>query len=125
MGKIRFEAKNVRVTGIHKEMVDFGNGPTAHLTLEVSDEAEKYPITVAVNFWGDDAKALGHITEGTLVDVQGRIKSKGYTDKNGKQRFGTNVNGTDLTVVGAQESDAGFGDVAPAPEPPQEIEIPF
>ena len=121
MGKNHFEVEG-SVKEIHKEMVDFGKGPTPHLVMTVKEEGD-YGKDVAVNFWGDNAKSLGNTDLGVIVKVSGSMKSRKnkFMGKDGKEKtmFNTSLSGKDLNVVGLLSESA-------MTEPPgPEVEIPF
>jgi single-strand DNA-binding protein len=62
--------------------------------------------------WGNQAKACGdHLTKGRQVYVEGRLATRKWTDKDGKDRYSTEVVAENVRFLGsAGERRASAGD---------------
>lgn len=49
--------------------------------------------------------AAQHLSKGSQVYVEGRIKTKNWTDKDGVERYTTQVDATELKFLGKRERD--------------------
>lgn len=47
-----------------------------------------------------------HLNKGTQVYVEGRIKTKKWTDKDGQDRYTTQIEATELKMLGKRERDS-------------------
>jgi len=67
--------------------------------------------------WGNQAEACGrHLAKGRQVYVEGKIKTRKWTDKEGKERFTTEVVAADVRFLGSAPAkksepadDLGYG----------------
>lgn len=67
--------------------------------------------------WGNQAEACGrHLAKGRQVYVEGKIKTRKWTDKEGKERFSTEVVASDVRFLGSAPAkksepadDLGYG----------------
>ena len=89
---------------------------------ERQEETEWHRIT----FFDRMAEIAGeYLKKGRPVYVEGRLKTRKYTDKEGVEKYTTEIHATDLQLLGAREgggSDADMGAgaqqrSAPAPRP--------
>jgi single-strand DNA-binding protein len=56
--------------------------------------------------WGNQAEACGrHLAKGRQVYVEGKIKTRKWTDKDGKERFTTEVVAADVRFLGSAPKD--------------------
>ncbi len=92
-------------------------------TGEMVEETEWHRVT----FFGRLAEiASQYLKKGRPVYVEGRIKTNKYTDKNGVERFSTDVIASEMQLLGGREGmgepsqgedDGGYSRQAPAPAP--------
>ncbi|OIP17023.1 MAG: single-stranded DNA-binding protein [Comamonadaceae bacterium CG2_30_57_122] len=88
---------------------------------EMVDETEWHRVT----FFGRLAEiASQYLRKGRPVYVEGRIKTNKYTDKNGVERYSTDVIASEMQLLGDREGrgepsqgedDGGYSRQAPAP----------
>ncbi len=70
---------------------------------EMKDETTWFRVT----FWGRQAEiASQYLAKGRQVYVEGRLRARDWTDKEGRQRTSLEVFGTDLRLLGNRSDDA-------------------
>jgi len=77
--------------------------------------------------WRRLAEVAGeYMNKGTLVYVEGRLKTRSWEDRDGNKRWTTEIVARDIMMLGGRGESAGGsgGDLAP-PEPPPEDDVPF
>ncbi|BCO28930.1 single-stranded DNA-binding protein [Rhodoferax lithotrophicus] len=92
-------------------------------TGEMVEETEWHRVT----FFGRLAEiASQYLKKGRPVYVEGRIKTNKYTDKNGVERYSTDIIASEMQLLGGREGmgepsqgddDGGYSRQAPAPRP--------
>ena len=66
-----------------------------------------------------------YLGKGSLVYVEGRLRTRSWEDKDGNKRWTTEIIARDLQMLGSRPSAGeGSGDLQP-PEPPIEDDVPF
>jgi len=71
--------------------------------------------------WGKLAEFCGeYLSKGRLVYIEGRLRSRTWEDRNGNQRTTTEVNATDIVLLGRRPEEAPEEAL---PETPEEGEI--
>ena len=88
-------------------------------TGELVEETEWHRVT----FFGKLAEIVGqYLKKGRSVYVEGRIKTRKYTDKDGVEKFATDIIANDMQMLGSREGrgepsgdDEGGGYSRPAP----------
>jgi single-strand DNA-binding protein len=88
-------------------------------TGEMVDETEWHRVT----FFGKLAEIVGqYLKKGRSVYVEGRIKTRKYTDKDGVEKFATDIIANEMQMLGSREGmgepsgdDEGGGYSRPAP----------
>src|SRR5512140_3239028 len=98
-----------------------------------------------VNVWGEQAEnCQKYLAKGRMVYVEGRLQTRKWQDKEGKDRYSTEIVADRVTFLGGQGPGAeggpgasrgkrAWGDEAPAPAaadgpsgpPPSDDDIPF
>jgi single-strand DNA-binding protein len=84
---------------------------------ERQEETEWHRVT----FFERMAEIAGeYLKKGKSVYVEGRLKTRKYTDKDGVEKYSTDIIATDMQLLGSREGagmggDEGGGDSAPAP----------
>src|SRR5205814_5565065 len=79
---------------------------------EMKDETTWFKVT----FWGRQAEvASQYLTKGRQVYIEGRLRAREWTDKDGRVRTSLEVNGSELQMLGTRDQESpGAG--APAPQ---------
>ncbi len=73
--------------------------------------------------WGKLAEFCGeYLSKGRLVYIEGRLRSRTWEDRNGNQRTTTEVNATDIVLLGRRPEEAPE-EAHPETETPEEGEI--
>lgn len=81
-------------------------------TGDVKEETEWHRIT----FFGKLAEIVGqYLKKGASVYVQGRLKTTKYTDKDGVEKYATNIIAETMQMLGGRQADDSGQDSAPAP----------
>jgi len=65
--------------------------------------------------------AAQYLKKGSQVYIEGRIKTRKWTDKEGQERYTTEIEATDMTMLGKREglgAPAGGGEAPPDYQPP-------
>jgi single-strand DNA-binding protein len=82
---------------------------------ERQEETEWHRVT----FFDRMAEIAGeYLKKGRPVYVEGRLKTRKYTDKDGVEKYSTEIVATDMQLLGGREGGGGGGDdmgSAPAP----------
>lgn len=69
-----------------------------------------------VSFWNQKADVvMNYLRKGSPVYVEGRLSVRTYVDKDGKDRYSLEVQGSELTLIGSRENSEGGGSAAAAP----------
>ena len=122
--------------GNDPEVNDFGDGIVCNLSVATSrryndrngqqvEETEWH----RVSFFGRTAEiARDYLHKGSQCYVEGRLRTRKYTDKNGVEKYATEVVGQTLQLLdrrGDSQQDEGF-DSAPrrAPQAPRQAAAP-
>lgn len=67
-----------------------------------------------VSFFGRLAEIVGeYLKKGRSVYIEGRLKTRKYTDKDGVEKYATDIIASEMQMLGGREG----GDEAPAPRP--------
>lgn len=75
-----------------------------------------------INFFGRTAEVVGqYLKKGSLVYVSGKIKTRKYTDKDGIDRYATEIQGNELKMLGGSASTEHD---EPRPEPRRQAATP-
>ena len=81
--------------------------------------------------WRRLAEVAGeYMNKGTLVYVEGRLKTRSWEDRDGNKRWTTEIVARDIKMLGGRGERAGGavsgGDLAPPESPPEpEDDVPF
>lgn len=61
--------------------------------------------------------ASQYLQKGSEVYVEGSLKTRKYTDKDGQEKYSTEINATSMQMLGGkpQEQDGGYGGNSPQP----------
>ena len=80
-----------------------------------------------VAYFGKVAEIVGqHITKGSMIYVEGRLETRKYTDKDGVEKYATQIVGDQMRMLGGgQQQDGGQQPQArPAPTAPRPAPAP-
>ena len=72
-----------------------------------------------VTFFGKLAEIVGqYMKKGRSVYIEGRLKTRKYTDKDGVEKYATDIVATEMQLLGGREGGAGGGgdEVGEAPQ---------
>jgi single-strand DNA-binding protein len=91
-----------------------------------------------VVLWGRTAEIAGeYLRKGSMAYVEGKLRTRKWTDKEGQERYTTEIVGDRLQLVGGRREDAGNpdspshagggggGDMGPMPDADFDDDIPF
>lgn len=68
-----------------------------------------------VVFWGKLAEICAqYLTKGSQVYVEGKIQTKKYTDKDGAEKYSTEIKGDVMKMLGSKSARNESGDEGPA-----------
>lgn len=93
-------------------------------TGEKKESTEWHRIT----FFGKLAEIAGqYLKKGSQVYVEGSLRTRKYTDKDGVEKYATDIKADSMQMLGGRQGmgggaamdDRGYGDGAPAPAPRQ------
>ena len=85
-----------------------------------------------VAFFGRTAEVCGqYLKKGSQVYIEGSLKTRKYTDKDGVEKYATEIRGDRMQMLGGKGSggmadmdDGGYSQVAPAPKAPPRASAP-
>lgn len=105
--------------GRDPEVREYEGRKVANFSLAVNERYRKSDGSMQestewfrVSFWGNTAEvAEKYLKKGDQVYVEGRLRSREYTDNEGQKRFALEVSGQSMTMLGsAGGNDAATGD---------------
>src|SRR6476661_7075351 len=71
-----------------------------------------------ISFFGRLAEIVGqYLKKGSSVYVEGRLQTRKYTDKDGVERYATEIRGDRMQMLGGRSGSTGFDNTAREPEP--------
>jgi single-strand DNA-binding protein len=80
-------------------------------------EAKEYTEWHRISFFGRLAEIVGqYLKKGSSVYLEGRLQTRKYTDKDGVEKYATDIIAENLQMLGSpQQRDEGEQESAPAP----------
>lgn len=64
-----------------------------------------------VSFFGRQAEIVGeYLKKGRSVYIEGRLKTRKYTDKDGVEKYATDIIASEMQMLGSREGGGGGGD---------------
>ena len=80
-----------------------------------------------VTVWGKTAEACGqHLTKGSKVAVEGRLQTRKWQDKDGADRYTTEIVADNVEFLGGGQKSGGQPQRQEQPaQDPDDVEIPF
>ena len=83
---------------------------TSEKRRDKSGEFQDITTWFRVTLWEKKAEtAAKFLTKGTAVYIEGRLRIEEWTDRDGKNRFTLEVNGTDMQFIGSRSDDMSGG----------------
>ena len=75
-----------------------------------SGETKEQTTWVPINFWGKSAELIGqYCRKGSQIRVNGEFSVRKYQDKDGVDRYATEIKGQDFQLLGGKPEGAGGG----------------
>lgn len=113
--------------------------PVCHFSIATNDrrrdragEMQDQTTWFRVSLWGRQAElASQYLTKGRQVYIEGRLRVDEWSDRDGKQRYTLEVQGTDMQFIGtrgeemASDNGALPAEPAAAPADVAEDDVPF
>ena len=97
----------VRSISADRKVADFSVAVTDAYTDKTGQRQEKTEW-FRVSFWNQKADVVEkYLKKGNPVYVEGRLSVRTYTDKDGKERYSLEVQGTELTLLGGRQDNEG------------------
>ena len=94
------------------------NLATTEKWKDKAGEAQEQTEWHRVSFFGRQAEICGeYLRKGSSIYVEGRLQTRKYTDKEGVERYTTEIKGDRMQMLGGRAGAAGFDNTAREPEP--------
>lgn len=115
----------VRYTGSGEAIANFSIATTDKWKDKQTGEAMEATEWHRVSFFGRRAEIIGEfVKKGTLIYVQGKLKTRKWTDKDGIERYSTDISGNEFKILSqpgnraerpqaSQSQDGGFDNDVP------------
>lgn len=95
----------LRYTPQGKAVCDF-TVATTDRRRDPSGESKEETTWFRVTFWDRQAEvASQYLSKGRQVYIEGRLRTREWTDKEGRTRISLEVTGTDLQLLGSSKGD--------------------
>jgi len=85
-------------------------------TGEMKEETEWHQVSLFTRLAEIAAK---YLTKGSLVYIEGSIKTRKYTDKAGVEKYATGIKANSMNMLGSKETPQLDTKARPAPQKPQ------
>jgi len=83
------------------------NIATDEVWIDRNNEKQKRTEWHRIVAWGKRAEFCGeYLSKGRLVYIEGRLRSRSWEDRNGNQRTTTEVNSTEIVLLGRRPEEA-------------------
>ncbi len=94
------------------------NLATTEKWKDKAGEAQEQTEWHRVSFFGRQAEICGeYLRKGSSIYVEGRLQTRKYTDKEGVERYSTEIRGDRMKMLGGRSGSAGFDNTTREPEP--------
>lgn len=115
----------VRYTAAGEAIANFSIATTDKWKDKQTGEAMEATEWHRVSFFGRRAEIIGEfVKKGTLIYVQGKLKTRKWTDKDGIERYSTDISGNEFKILSqpgnraerpqaSQSQDGGFDNDVP------------
>jgi single-strand DNA-binding protein len=94
---------------------------------KASGEMKEHTEWHRISFFGKQAEIAGqYLKKGSTVYVEGKIQTRKYTDKDGAEKFATEIKGEVLKMIGgkAEQGEQQAPKAAPARQPQRQAPAP-
>jgi len=93
---------------------------TSERFKDKNDEWQERAEWHNVVFYGRSAEVAGeYLRKGRQVYIEGKLRTRKWTDKDGQERYTTEIVGDRLELVGSKQADAESEHPAPVQDQPQ------
>jgi single-strand DNA-binding protein len=115
----------VRYTAAGEAIANFSVATTDKWKDKQTGEAMEATEWHRISFFGRRAEVIGeYVRKGTLMYVQGKLKTRKWTDKDGVERYSTDISGNEFKILSQpgnradkpqapQSQDSGFDNDVP------------
>jgi single-strand DNA-binding protein len=115
----------VRYTAAGEAIANFSVATTDKWKDKQTGEAMEATEWHRISFFGRRAEVIGeYVRKGTLMYVQGKLKTRKWTDKDGVERYSTDISGNEFKILSQpgnradkpqapQSQDGGFDNDVP------------
>src|SRR5690349_19378109 len=94
------------------------NLATTEKWKDKNGEAQEQTEWHRVSFFGRQAEICGeYLRKGSSIYVEGRLQTRKYTDKEGVERYSTEIRGDRMQMLGGRSGSARFDNSTREPEP--------
>ena len=94
------------------------NLATTEKWKDKSGEAQEQTEWHRISFFGRQAEICGeYLRKGSSIYVEGRLQTRKWTDKEGVERYTTEIKGDRMQMLGGRGGTTGFDNTAREPEP--------
>jgi single-strand DNA-binding protein len=121
--EVRFTPNGTAVCNISVATTSGWNDKQSGLRVE---ETEWHRVV----FFGRLAEVVGeHLKKGRSVFIEGRLRTRRWQDKDGREQYSTEIVASDMQMLGNKPDDAkrapSAGEPPLPPSPPNDDDIPF
>ena len=96
---------DIRYTANGDQMTNISLATSERWRDRASGEMKEATEWHRVSFFGKTAEIAGqYLKKGSQVYVEGSIRTNKYTDRDGIERYATNINGTSMQMLGSRPS---------------------
>jgi single-strand DNA-binding protein len=93
------------------------NLATTEKWKDKSGEAQEQTEWHRISFFGRQAEICGeYLRKGSSIYVEGRLQTRKWTDKEGVERYTTEIRGDRMQMLGGRSGATGFDNTAREPE---------
>lgn len=108
----------LRYTPQGQAVCDFSMA-TSEKRKEGGGDSKEETTWFKVTFWGRQAEvASQYLAKGRQVYVEGRLRAREWTDKDGRVRTSLEVNGSDIQFIGSRNDDMAAANSAASSNAP-------
>ena len=105
-------------------MCNFSIACTENWKDKQTGEKKEQTEWVRISFFGKLAEICGqYLKKGSQVYIEGSIRTRKWTDKDGQERYSTEIRGDEMKMLGSRPAGQGQQDSGqrnePAPKPQQ------
>lgn len=100
----------VRYTGSGQAVASFSLATSERFKNKQSGEWEEKTEWHRVTLWGKQAEVAGeYLAKGKTVFIEGRLQTRKWTDRDGNEKYTTEVVGERMQMLGAKGDGGGAG----------------